>query len=67
MIFFSDLNLVMSGKVVHEGKYLMSDACIGDLIDEGCWDVVFGTRLIYIVELYAHANGTLFFIHGNKI
>ena len=45
-IFFLDLDLVISGKSVHEGKYLMSGACIDNLIDEGCWEVVFGTRTI---------------------
>ena len=67
MIFFPDLNLVISGKAVHEGKDLMSGACINNLIDEGCWEVVFGTCPIEIMEFYANVNGTLFFIHGNRI
>ena len=46
MILFLDLNLVISGKSIHEGKDLMSSACIDNLIDEGCWEVVFGTRPI---------------------
>ena len=45
-VFFSDLDLVISGKTVHEGKDLMSGACIDNLIDEGCWEVVFGTHPI---------------------
>ena len=45
----------------------MSGACIDYLIDEGCWEVVFGTRPIDIVEVYANTNGTLFFIHRNSI
>ena len=43
MIFFLNLDLVISGKPIHEGKDLMSGACIDNLIDEGCWEVVFGT------------------------
>ena len=66
-IFFLDLNFVISGKVIHEGKDLMSGACIDNLIDEGCWKVVFGTRPIYIAEVCANVDGTLFFIHGNRI
>ena len=58
-----DLNLVVFGKAIHEGKYLMYGACI----DEGCWEVVFGTRPIEIAEVYANTDGTLFFIHGNGI
>ena len=48
-IFFLDMNLVISGKAIHEGKDLMSDARINNLIDEGCWEVVFGTCPIYII------------------
>ena len=66
-IFFPDLDLVISEKPVHEGKYLMFGVCIDDLIDEGCWEVVFGTRPIYITEFYANVDGILFFIHGNRI
>ena len=67
MVFFLDLDLVISGKTVHEGKYFMSSARIDDLINERCGEVVFGTCPIEVTEFYANANGTLFFIHGNKI
>ena len=62
-----DLNLVISKKSVHEGKGLMSGACINNLIDEGCGEVVFGTCPTEVVEVCANMNGTLFFIHGNRI
>ena len=65
MVFFWDLDLVISKKSVHEGKGLMSIACINNLIDEGCWQVVFGTCPIEVMEVCANVNGTLFFIHGN--
>ena len=67
MIFFLDLDLIISRKSVHEGKYLMSSACIDNLIDEGCWEVVFGTCPIEIMEVRANMDGTLFFIPGNRI
>ena len=66
-ILFSDLDLVISEKSVHEGKDLMSETCIDNLIDEGCWEFVFGTRLISIAEVCENANATLFFIHENRI
>ena len=47
-IFFLDLDLVTSEKIIHEGKDLMSGACIDNMIDEGCWEVVFWTHLIHI-------------------
>ena len=66
-ILVPDLNLVIPEKFVHEGKYLMSGTCIDNMIDEGCWEVVFGTCPIEIVEFSANEDGTLFFIHGNRI
>ena len=45
----------------------MSDACIDNLIDEGCWEVVFGTCPIEVTKVGADVDGTLFFIHGSKI
>ena len=66
MILFLDLNLVIFGKVVHEGKDLMSGACIDDLVDERYWEFVFGTWLIQITEVYANVDGTLFFLFTGK-
>ena len=45
-ILFLDMDLVIFGKSIHEGKDLMSGACIDNLIDEGYWEVVFGTHPI---------------------
>ena len=67
MIFFLDLDLVVAGKSIHEGEGLMSGACVDDLVDERCGEVVFGTCPIEIAEVYENTNGTLFFIHGNRI
>ena len=67
MVFFLDLDLVVSEKTVHKSEGLMSSACIDDLVDERCGEVVFGTRLIEIMKVCTNANGALFFIHGNKI
>ena len=45
----------------------MSGASIDDLIDEGCGEVVFGTHPIEVAEVCANVNGTLFFVHRNRI
>ena len=45
----------------------MSGTCIDNMIDERCGEVVFGIFPIEVTEFYANMNGTLFFIHGNKI
>ena len=67
MVFFLDLDLVITEKPIHEGKYFMSSPRINDLIDERCGEFAFGTCPIEVVEVCANANGTLFFIHQNKI
>ena len=63
MVFLPDLDLVVSRKTIDEGEGLMFGACIDDLVDEWCGEVVFGTCPIEIVEFCANVNGTLFFIH----
>ena len=62
MVFFPDLDLVVSRKSIHERKRFMSGACIDDLVDERCGEAVFGTCPIEIVEVCANVDGTLFFI-----
>ena len=66
-VFFPDLDLVVSGKTVHEGEALMFGACVDDLVNEQCGEVFFRTCPINIMEVCANANGTLFFIHRNEI
>ena len=63
----SRFDLVISEKTIHEGEGLMSDACINDLVDERGGEVVFGTCPVKIVEVCENVNGTLFFIHRNRI
>ena len=67
MVFFLDLDLVVAEKSIHEGEGLMFGACIDDLVDERCREVVFRTCPIEVMEDCANMNGTLFFIHGNRI
>ena len=67
MVFFPDLDLVIAIKFVHEGKGLMSGACIDDLIDEGCWEVVFGTRPIDVMEVCKNMNGPYFLFTGTTL
>ena len=66
-VFFLDLDLVVAEKIVHEGEGLMFGSCIDDLVDEQCREVVFGTCPIEVMEVCANVNGTLFFIHANRI
>ena len=45
----------------------MSNTCIDNLIDEGCWEVVFGTSPIEVTKVYANMNGTLFLFTGTRL
>ena len=67
LVFLLDPNLVVSEKIVHEGKDLMSDTHVNDLVNEQCWKIVFGTSQIQIPEVHANSDGALFFVHGNRV
>ena len=67
MIFFMDLDLVVSEKSVDEGEGLMSSTCIDDLVDEWGGEVVFGTCPIKIMKVCENANGTLFLFIGKGL
>ena len=45
----------------------MANTCINDLINEWSGEVVFGTCQIQVMKFTTDANGTLFFVDGNKI
>jgi hypothetical protein len=40
----------------------MANKIIDNLVDEKCWEVVFGTSVIEIAKVRADANSALFFI-----
>ena len=45
----------------------MANKIIDDLIDEGCWEVVFGTCVIEVAKVYANADSALFFVDGYRV
>ena len=67
LIFLPDLIFVVSKETIHEGKYLMTDAFINDLVNKRSWEVVLGTCQIQIVEVCIYVNGALFLIRGNRV
>jgi len=59
--------LVVSRKTIHEGKILVTHAIIDNLVDEGCWKVVFGTCVIEITNVCADTNGALVFVNRDRV
>ena len=67
LVVFPDLNLIITGKTIHERKYFMASASIIDLVNEQSGEVVFGTCQVQVTEFSIDMNGTLFFVNGNTI
>jgi hypothetical protein len=45
----------------------MACTVVDNLIDEGCWKVVFGTCVIEITKVRADVDNALFFINGYRV
>jgi hypothetical protein len=45
----------------------VAGAVIDNLIDEGCWKVVFGTCVIEIAKVCADADSALFLVDGYRV
>jgi hypothetical protein len=67
LIGWVDLNLVIAREFIHEGESLVAGAVINDLIDEGCWKVVFGTCIVEIAKVGADADSALFLVNGYRV
>jgi hypothetical protein len=46
---------------------VVASTIIDDLIDEGCWEVVFGTCIVEIAKVGANADRSLFFVDGYRV
>ena len=62
LAFFSDLNLVITEKIIHERKYFMSGIGINDLVNEWSGEIVLGTCQVQIMKVSTNKNGTLFLL-----
>ena len=45
----------------------MVNIVIDNLVDERCWEIVFGTSMINIAKVGADANSALFFVNGDRV
>ena len=57
LVFFLDLNLVITRKTIHERKDFVADTCINDLINEQSGEVVFGACQIQVTKFSTDASG----------
>jgi hypothetical protein len=64
-----DLDLIVCGEPIHEGKCLMAQASIviDNLVDERGWKVFFGTTMVEITKVDANVNSALFFVNVDGI
>ena len=67
LILRLNLNLIISGKTVHKGKYLTSYTLIQNLIIKWCGEIILRTCTIYVTEMSAYADLSLLLIHRNGI
>ena len=63
MICWMDLDLIIAKEPIHEGKILMDDTIINNLVDERGCKVVFGTSMVEIAKVGVDANNALFFVN----
>jgi hypothetical protein len=63
LICWIDLDLIVAKEPIHEGKGLVANTIIDNLVDERCWEVVFGTSMIDIMKVGADANSALLFVN----
>ena len=61
-----DLDLIVSGKVVHKVKYLASRTLIQNLINKWCGEVI-RTGTIQISKIGAYTDRSLLLIHRNRV
>ena len=62
-----NLYLIVSGKVVHKGKYIASCTLIQNLINKWCGEIVLRTGRIQITEISTYADRSLLLIHQNGV
>ena len=62
-----DLDLIVSEKAVHKGKYLTSHTLIQNLINKWCGKIILRIGTIQVTEISAYTDRSLFLINQNGI
>jgi hypothetical protein len=45
----------------------VTGAIIDNLVDKGCWKVVFGIDVIEIAKVHADTDGVMFFVNRDRV
>jgi len=67
LIGWCNVDLFVTRKTIHKGKYLTHGKFINDLINEGSRIIIFRTSIIEISIINANADRALFFTHWDNI
>ena len=62
-----DLDLIVSGKAGHKGKYLASRTLIQNLINKWCGEIILRTGTIQVTEISAYTDRSLLLINRNRV
>ena len=60
-----DLDLIVSGKSIHKGKYLTSRTLIQNLINKWCGKIILRIGMIQVTEISAYTDHSLLIINRN--
>lgn len=67
LIFWFNLDLIITGEIIHEGEYLTISAFIDDLNNGRDWEVIFWMNMVQISIINTEKNGTMFFGDKNNV
>jgi hypothetical protein len=67
LIWEMDLDLIVAGEPIHEGKILVSGTFIDNLVDGRGWKGVLGTCMVEMEKIGVDANSALFFVNGDGV
>ena len=62
-----DLDLIVSGKAIHKGKYLASHTLIQNLINKCCGEIIIRRSTIQVTKINAYADRSLLLVNRNGV
>ena len=67
LVLVFNMDLIISGKSIHEGEHLATRTLIQNMINKWCEEVVLRIDTIQITEISTYADRSLFLIHRNGV